>query len=196
MPQHSSLEVLFARLREWSRFPKYSLERRIDIFLTPFLAPFLSARMEAPVTLVAPEFPIKLESSNQSVNVDYLLRRDGRSPAWLFLELKTDPRSLRDEQRAHYLRAKAKGMGKVLADLDPIRKATLPVHRPKYDELRRAVDESGPPMDQIDIVYLSPESPAPDGVIWFSLQDFASWSAPEHRELWTEVTGLLRTLKR
>ncbi len=104
MSQQSSLEVLFARLREWSRFPKYSLERRIDIFLTPFLAPFLSARMEAPVTLVAPEFPIKLESSNQSVNVDYLLRRDGRAPAWIFLELKTDARSLRDEQLAHYLR--------------------------------------------------------------------------------------------
>ncbi len=194
MPQQSSLEVLFARLREWSRFRKYSLERRIDIFLTPFLAPFLSARMEAPVTLVAPEFPIKLESSNQSVNVDDLLRREGRSPAWLFLELKTDARSLRDEQLAHYLRARANGMARVLADLDPIRKATLPVHRPKYDELRKAVDESGPAMDQIEIVYLSPESPAAEGVVWFSLKDFASWDAPDHRDLWSEVAGLLRAL--
>ncbi len=193
MPQQSSLEVLFARLRDWSRFPKYSLERRVDIFLTPFLAPFLSARMEAPVTLVAPEFPIKLESSNQSVNVDYLLRRDGRSPAWLFLELKTDARSLRDEQLAHYLRAKGNRMTRVLADLDPIRKATLAVHRPKYDELRKAVDASGPPLEEIEIVYLSPETPSPD-VIWFSLQDFASWEPPEHRELWRELAGLLRTL--
>lgn len=49
---------IIARLVDWSRFPKYQLERRIDIFLTPFLDSFISGELRSPAVLVAPEFPL------------------------------------------------------------------------------------------------------------------------------------------
>src|SRR5512133_2282554 len=99
MSLDSSIANLMARLSDWRGFPKYSLERRVDIFLTPFLESFIGWKLNAHATLVAPEFPLLASLKDltppehgtkqwtaHTVNVDYLmhLRRHGRrKDAWL-----------------------------------------------------------------------------------------------------------------
>jgi len=190
----SSLEEIFRRLDAWRAFPKYALERRLDIFLTPFLEPYLSQRMEAPVVLVAPEFPLKRDGSAQSTNVDYLLHRGGGRPAWVFLELKTDARSLSDEQLATYVAARQRGFQAVVDDIE---RDILPNtrQREKYRLLLETVRSAGSLADAIEIAYLSPERPhtiAP--LTWFSFGDFATWSAPVHQELWSRLRPLVSSL--
>lgn len=58
-----SLDLLVNRMVAFSRFPKYSLERRVDIFLAPFLEAYVTTRLGRPARLVAPEFPVLADLS-------------------------------------------------------------------------------------------------------------------------------------
>lgn len=193
-----SLIDLVTRLDEWRQYPKYALERRLDIFLTPFLAPYLSQRMEAPVELVAPEFPLKRPDNAQSTNVDYLLHRRGeRNPRWVFLELKTDERSIRPEQLAIYQRAAQRPFADIFAEVES-EIAPSSKHRAKYDRLLDRVRAGGTERlrDGVEIAYLSPKRPTTDPTVrWFPLKDFASWKPTDHVELWEHLRPVIEILQ-
>ena len=181
------VDDVLARLEDWYRFPKYQLERRVDIFLTFFLEPFFEreARLllghrhdDAQVSLVAPEFPllseilkIEVPASRaaprpdlskvkaRTVNADYLLYRWAPRPAWLLVELKTDQGSFDDTQLRRYERARDLGMVELQRHLrEKVRPATD--DGPKYDHLIRRLDDF-PLEDEtpVEVVYLAPRLP-------------------------------------
>ncbi len=181
MPLGVSLEQIFRNLETWSAFPKYALERRIDIFLTPYLEEFLSSETtpRGQVELVAPEFPILShivdvvagtkrldEIDARTVNADYLLLRRSPSPAWLLVELKTDSNSIDEKQ---FLRYQAAQRARMTTLLDHIRRKIAPPRSTfhlKYQQVLNAVNDAleraglQPDTDlDIEIVYLAPSQP-------------------------------------
>jgi hypothetical protein len=165
-----SIAHLMNRLTSWSAFPKYSLERRVDIFLTPFLEGFIGRMLEGEATLVAPEFPLLATLLDNevpqrdakkwpahTVNVDYLLhvRRDGARPSWVFVELKTDGGSYRSKQDLTYWNAIGHEMKELKEHLALVQKASK--HKQKYATLRAAFARFEPVAnDEIELVYLGP----------------------------------------
>lgn len=172
MSLNESMTELMDRLAMWSGFPKYQLERRVDIFLTPFLAPWIGRCLDAEATLVAPEFPILASLGKEApppyghkdwtahtVNADYLVhverRRGARS--WLLVELKTDGHSYRDAQHCLYWNALDRPMSKLRADLKLVREHTETRHKPKYDALEHALERfDDRPTEVIELAYLGP----------------------------------------
>jgi hypothetical protein len=176
-----SVAEIGQRLGEWGRFPKYALERRVDIFLTPFLEEFFSRSPEPAQTikLVAPEFPILsrirelaavtgrtrqelLTSMHaRTINVDYLLYRAGPPPAWVFVELKTEDRSFSGEQFRRYRAAQEVGMDELVGHIE-LRLLGRPgsdFHE-KYQLLLSTIRSvKAAPRARIEIVYLAPKCP-------------------------------------
>jgi hypothetical protein len=215
-----SIATIMGRLANWSGFPKYQLERRIDIFITPFLERYFSRKLGGDALLVAPEFPLprrlaeevpvgKEDADALTVNVDYLLhvaRAAGAPSAWVFLELKTDAGSFKPRQDRAYRRARDEvGMVSLRAELTDVRDASKK-HHAKYDRLIRHLERLGFDDDRIEVAYLAPEPSGgfPDReseenfTRYFSLADFAAQPTGrvvhEHRELWAYVRDILRTL--
>lgn len=213
-----SIASLMSRLADWSGFPKYQLERRVDIFLTPFLESFLSWALKGHAQLVVPEFPIPSvlrqrelrlgeEPPNAlTANADFLfhLTREGAPQSvWLFLELKTDPLSFKDDQLLLYRRACGRTMATLIADIERVEGATTTRHEQKYAKVLGAVRSVARPGDPVELAYLTPtstgraESPAdserPDHFL--TLGQFATLPdalvPKEHRELWPHVRDLL-----
>lgn len=191
MSLETSMTELMDRLAGWSKFPKYQLERRVDIFLTPFLAPYLGHRLAgdpAAATLVAPEFPLLAslvretplpyhhpEWTAHTVNADYLvhLARPGRAPSWVLVELKTDASSYRDRQDELYWNAIALGMPELREHLRLVRKHTEARHRPKYDVLEAALAGfDATPTETVELAYLGPAASRA------STPDYVSSAAP------------------
>ena len=233
MPPNASLDFIFDRLQRWAKFPKYALERRLDIFLTPFLEDYISSELGGTALLVAPEFPLlaslfrkpKREGTRPpppglTVNVDYLfyVKRDGHG-AWVLLELKTDCNSYDPNQLARYVVARDgvragdkepekwgpnRAMARLLAELKFVERRTGSPG--KYLELRNHVRRSSNPRSPIELVYLAPRSMKkfPEKLRkatrtkLLCLEDFADSHrpgiAPEHRELWGHVCGLVGKL--
>lgn len=153
----SYLEEALKNLVASKKLPKYQFERCVDAFLGVFLPEIVGATLGSrSVKLVAQEFPIKKAGSNQSTNVDYVLNIGGRGPRpWVFLELKTDPASMKDSQALIY--AKRLGdatMTELLADVVQIQGVSSKVS--KY----QALLDLFPPMEAIrgsvQVVYLTP----------------------------------------
>jgi hypothetical protein len=186
MSLDNSIAELMIRLADWSRFPKYQLERRVDIFLTPFLASYVGWRLAGDASaarLVAPEFPLlasregkparkngKKAPTAHTVNVDYLLhleRRTGQR-SWVLVELKTDRHSYRDRQDVLYWKALDTGMSKLRKDLEFVRDHTKERHRPKYDAVELALKSLDHlPAESLELAYLGPgasRASAPDCV--------------------------------
>lgn len=139
--------------------PKYQFERIIDGFLGMFLADIVEDHQKARrVDLVAQELPLKKPGNFQSTNMDYILYRhdeDTRDGAWIFLELKTDPRSLRGIQDQIY--ADILDTASMPALIDDVRAiATRSSHAAKYEVLLTRFE--GYPLDrEIEVMYLSPD---------------------------------------
>lgn len=212
-----SIASIVTRLTDWSGFPKYQLERRVDIFLTPFLESFVSNELKRPALLVAPEFPLlaglrddgpgasRQKLSGRTVNADYLFHVPGSAPGWLLLELKTDAASFDAEQAALYGIAKQRGMPALVEDLGLVLELTEKRHKQKYEKLRSAiVSLAGGAEEPILVAYLAPpalraqaEKAAVDH--FFSLDAFAEQDfgkiPPEHRDLWPYVRDLLRAIR-
>lgn len=161
---------IMSRLTDWAGLPKYQLERRVDIFLTPFLEPFIGGELGPSVKLVAPEFPVLSELleagsgadreqlSALTVNMDYLLWVAAPQPYWLLLELKTEETSFKPSQADIYAVARERGMPKLISDLKKVRKATAARHRWKYDRLLQRLpppEQAGQP---IKVNYLGPRA--------------------------------------
>jgi hypothetical protein len=139
--------------------PKYQFERIIDGFLGMFLADIVEHLQDAKrVDLVAQEFPLKKPGSYQSTNMDYILFRhdeDGRAGAWIFLELKTDPRSVRSVQDQIY--ADILDTATMPALIDDVRSISArSSQRAKYQTLHSRF--GGYPLDrEIEVMYLAPD---------------------------------------
>jgi len=133
-----TIDVLFDRLDAWRHFPAYQLERRADIFFSLYLREVVE--LERGVKLagaIIPEVPIKLPNNQQSVKADYLLTAADHSRAYL-VELKTDPRSLRDEQDLYLREAAAAGIESLLEGIRSIVLATKA--KTKYFHLVRELE--------------------------------------------------------
>lgn len=201
MSSKSELSRLFALMAGFRQFPKYQLERRLDIFIALFLPEYLSSVFGgAPVELVAPEFPLKKEGNKASVNADYLLYRGGDDPAWIILELKTNAGSLDVVQCERYLAAKKKGLAALLGEVGEIRKGSC--EEAKYGVLLQKFNDPARLSHRIEIVYLSPSSReslendytklhGADSIRWLTLAEFSAWAPREPGEIWPELRGLL-----
>jgi len=91
------LDLLFLN----KQLPYYSAERRIDIFINFFIEDILSWFYNKKIKYVTSEFPLKLDNNNQSNEVDYLCKVESESII-LFVELKTDKKSLNYDQLSFY----------------------------------------------------------------------------------------------
>jgi hypothetical protein len=172
MSLEHSIQDIVDRLADWGGFPKYSLERRVDIFLTPFLASFLGWKLNGEATLIAPEFPLLASRKDSSppppdsaewtahtVNVDYLLylrRLVPRESAWLLVELKTDGSPCRDKQDLTYWNAIQGPMSDLLADIDRVAERTAQRHEPKYLKLKAALAAGDTSTERLELAYLGP----------------------------------------
>ena len=139
------IEQLFENLDRWRHLPAYQLERRADVFFGPYLHPMLVERFEADYSpVVVPEFPLKRDliwpskPSNQSVKVDYVLFADDHA---LFVELKTDAASRRDNQDFYLTRAEELGLLPFLIGLLEIAEVTSATQ--KYMCLLELIAEGG-----------------------------------------------------
>lgn len=194
------LVQIFWNLRRWAGYPKYALERRIDIFLSPYLAEYLTERLGTDVRLVAPEFPLKHGDTRHTVNADYLFLAK-KIRTWIFLELKTDPRSVGDDQREIYRCVSARGpdddvMARLVSDLRKVRDGSKLAR--KYDRVLARVAPLVQPRDRVLLGYLSPRCPEDLPDLFFPIRDLANWVTPVTRRpdaLWHHVSRLLRRIE-
>lgn len=155
------LDVVFAHLAKWRPLPGYSVERRIDLLLSPYLPRFLSSQMaNAPVTLFSAEFPIPKRlvggdrTDRRHVSADFLCLRRGVAPAWLLVELKTDAGSRREVQDRAYeaLSRLRRPMSELLDAILAAKKGTQ--HAAAYARLVRNVRREK--VDPIELCYVEP----------------------------------------
>jgi len=140
-------ESVFSRLTEWRNFPNYQLERRLDIFISLYVKELLEARLWPLREIIIPEFPISRKTLGETVGlhktvkVDYVLfPMDYKDPI-VFLELKTDNGSVRDEQIDYLVKAKQSGIKGILNDLTLVYSKSK--SKEKYTYLINKLDESG-----------------------------------------------------
>jgi hypothetical protein len=135
------INAIFDRLDAWRHFPAYQLERRADIFFSLYLREVIEQwRGVTLADAIVPEIPLKHPDTAQSFKADYLLCSSDRATVFL-VELKTDPRSRRNEQDAYLTQAASAGM---TALLDGIRTIVLATdQRKKYYHLLRELATLG-----------------------------------------------------
>ena len=133
----SKINDVFDRMDDWRHLPGYQLERRADLFFSLYLQEALEAKLGFPIRHeLIPEFPIRCGtintselSNNRSFKMDYLaLSNDGKKA--IFVELKTDGRSIQPEQVNYLTEAKKVGMKRLLEGLPEIFLATT--YKQKY----------------------------------------------------------------
>jgi hypothetical protein len=140
------LNQLFSNLDTWRHFPAYQLERRADIFFSVYLLEYLKSERGYDVQSIIPEFPIRVgtidpknEDLNRSFKVDYLVKV--RQPnSVLFIELKTDKKSIEKKQDGYLQDAKNKKMPLLLEGLRSIYRATNA--RDKYRHLLKELEDA------------------------------------------------------
>lgn len=108
----SSTRTLQQHLHRWRNLPAYQLERRADIFFTPYLKEVLAMHLDLEMSdIVIPEFPVHQRLTRSTApkgaysdKVDFTVpSRDRRTVA--FVELKTDMGSFREKQNATMTKA-------------------------------------------------------------------------------------------
>ncbi len=159
-----SLKKVFENLSEWRPMPGYSVERRIDLLLSPFLPAFLSEQMGAPVEIIAAEFPIPRRSAggdpddNLHVSADFLCFRRSDPPAWVIVELKTEVDSRRGEQDRAYRAAagRERAMGTLLADLKVAKRRSK--QWAGYSKIYWKVKRTSSSTQAIELCYIEPRT--------------------------------------
>ncbi len=112
----TQLDSLFDRMDAWRHLPNYQLERRADLFFSLYLAEVIEAKLGFPVNgRIVPEFPVRIgtiqqeKPLNRSFKIDYLvLSRSGDTA--IFVELKTEEMSRRDDQDRYLIAAQKAGL--------------------------------------------------------------------------------------
>lgn len=105
------LADIFEKLEKWRGFPKYQLERRLDIFISAYLPEILKMSVKELKNVdineiknnIYPEFPLKKVNNCSSDNADYAIFIEQTKTIYL-IELKTDMNSINDTQLNYYLR--------------------------------------------------------------------------------------------
>lgn len=162
---------------EWARFgaqvleglarskhlPKAQFERRVDSILAPFMGDVVSYALDAPASLVVPEFPLKKEGNAQSTNADALFAVTGDSPAWALVEIKTDSRSFDTVQLQRYVEAREQKMPLLRDELLEIHAAAAsPRSKAGYWRVKQLLEQATVPLEApIVIVYLVPDDLKP-----------------------------------
>lgn len=181
-----------AQVVDNKNLPKYQFERVIDFCLGTFLPLIMSAIDGAPVELVTQEFPLKKPQNNQSTNMDYVLFRGSggtRPTGWIFLELKTDPRSVRVTQNDINVRliTDEVTMQSLVEDLETITANSslgtkYAEHHERLEKFRRDFDKS------IELVYLGSTDPgialAPGQYRALTFKDLAFIELSEFNDEW------------
>ncbi len=127
------IREIFANLDNWRHLPNYQLERRFDVFLTPYLLRIVQAHTNVALDpTIVPEMPLKQERTNLSDKADYVLFSADRRTAYL-IELKTDCASIRAEQIAYLDRCCATPWCQTLDGLIEVARASQ--QRRKYIHL-------------------------------------------------------------
>ena len=142
---------LFDRMDSWRHLPNYQLERRADLFFSLYLPEVLEEKLGfAVMPDLIPEFPVRVGTVypsidiNKSFKIDYLaLSADGTQA--VFVELKTDGGSRRDQQDEYLARAQGVGLPALLDGLLAIFRATTA--KRKYFHLLDSLSRLG----QLDI---------------------------------------------
>ncbi len=125
------------------KFPNYAAERRIDLFINMFLEIILTAHFGEKVIFVVPEFPLKRnETNNRTDKLDYLCAfEETKQP--IFVELKTDVISFRNEQAEFYCEQAASWPACVKGLQDIINTRMRFSYREKYFQLIKQLLEVG-----------------------------------------------------
>ncbi|MCM1302408.1 MAG: hypothetical protein NC226_11905 [Bacteroides cellulosilyticus] len=133
-----NLTKLFDLLTDWRELPAYQLERRADIFFALYLDDLLKhCGYFAPderLTII-PEFPAKHADSHQSDRIDYMVYSERKI---VYVELKTDNRSIRSEQAEYLHNIQQKDLKEVFGNIISIYHATAA--RKKYLKLIEKLD--------------------------------------------------------
>lgn len=144
-----TLETVLSRLTEWRNFPKYQLERHVDVLMSFFLTDVFQRKFNRKISsTIIPELPIRYDGEyNRSWNVDFALFSTDLEIAYL-VELKTDEASVnqkQDDRLASLLRRQDVGErvfdAVILEGIKSIAQATN--HRWKYRCLLKALEEAG-----------------------------------------------------
>jgi hypothetical protein len=143
-------------LQENNCYPKYQLERRIDIYFNLFLPEIIKSEYgkEYEVDFIIPEIPIKNPNDNRSSNLDYFVVCNKNKTAFL-VELKTDLYSCNSEQLIKYGQMQKSGFKKILVDVDMINEFTTSKYLAKYADL--GIKLSAVRKDiELELVYILP----------------------------------------
>jgi hypothetical protein len=135
------LHQIFTNLDRWRHLPGYQLERRFDIFLSPYLRQIVEAKVGVVLDqTIVPEMPLKQLTTNLSDKVDYVLFSANRSAGFL-IELKTDCGSVRTKQDDYLEHVAARPWREVLEDLKLVAQASG--SRRKYIHLLALLQRAG-----------------------------------------------------
>ncbi len=153
------LEKMLKRLYENRHFPKYQMERRVDILINIFLHDILREFLKIEISEkdIIPELPIKKEKegNNLSIDIDYFAYCSSRKTGYL-VELKTDSNSCDSGQLNQYQKYTFK---EIWNGIKEIRKATNKNSKPKYNYLIDRLNDWGVTEDiSLEIVYILPEA--------------------------------------
>jgi hypothetical protein len=186
------IDTLFNRMDVWRHLPNYQLERRADLFFSLYLPETLEAKLGFPVShTLIPEFPIRIGTIypdipiDKSYKIDYVAISADAGKA-IFVELKTESRSRRDNQDKYLLAAREAGFPALLAGVLDIFRATH--SKDKYYtllELLESVGQLRVPQEMKRIMSL----PNPRGVTEASRAVEISTSVSESRIVYVQPYG-------
>lgn len=150
------IDKLFYLLDNWRNLPDYQLERRADIFFAMYLEQIIEKTIGVKIDFKIPEFPVRKDTSNRSNKIDYLAYSKKSSKVFL-IELKTDLLSVNDTQIEYLIKAKNKGIGNLVKDVDDISKVSKA--KVKYENLKKELKDIDLTDNSIDseILFILPK---------------------------------------
>jgi hypothetical protein len=170
------IRAIFDNLNRSRHLPSYQLERRLDIFLTPYLHRIIEAHVGTPLDpVIIPEMPLKQAGTNLTDKADYVLFSADRQTAYL-VELKTDCASIREEQLSYLERCCQAPWRQALEGLKAVVKASQ--QRRKYIHLIHLLQRAGQ-------VELTPKL----------LKCFETGATPRFEENWVMVTTAIEKVR-
>ncbi len=132
------INYLFDKLDNWRHHPKYQLERRVDLFFSLYLKEVLKEKFKdekdfCMADVLIPEFPVRKGTirkefkehphRNMSYNIDYLTTcKDSKNI--IFVELKTDQKSINKRQTDYLEKTMETDFNLILEGIKELCKAT------------------------------------------------------------------------
>ena len=137
------IEQIFELLKKWYEYPKYQLERRLDIFFSIYLPEILKEKgIYIELNDIFPEFPLKKENNNLSTNADYAIfdNKDDETNLYL-IELKTEMNSISNEKKQllYYKQVQKKKIIDLIKEIIEIQKNSKQWE--KYEKLLEDIEE-------------------------------------------------------